>query len=793
MNKRLEDWINWILIDELKSGIINAPKHLLGNHDYGDGQVIMVYRPHAEKVYVVSPTGRIRDEMECLTEGVYGFYSAKKKYKGTKYRIETTYQDGTTVVTADAYAFDSQITDFDTYLFAEGKHYDVYEKFGAHPMTIDGVKGTYFAVWAPHARRVSVVGDFNMWDGALNPMQMMQTSGIYELFIPDVAPGAVYKYQILTRDGEILYKADPYGNQCQVRPDNANVVADLTGYKWKDTGWIENRKQQTREKELKKPMAIYECHLGSWKKKIEDSDFGFYTYRELAKMLCDYVKKMGYTHVELMGIAEYPFDGSWGYQVTNYYAPTSRYGSPEDFMYFVDYMHENGIGVILDWVPAHFPRDAHGLGRFDGMPLYEHPDSRRGEHPDWGTYIFDFGRNEVSNFLTANALFWVEKFHVDALRVDAVASMLYLDYGKQDGQWLPNKDGGNENYEAIELLRKINTVMEERNPGAFLIAEESTAWAGVTAPASMKGLGFLYKWNMGWMNDFLEYMKMDPYFRSFNHNRLTFSLSYTYAENYVLVISHDEVVHLKCSMLNKMPGGEMDKFANLRTAYGFMYGHPGKKLLFMGQEFGQLREWSEARSLDWFLLEQPLHKKMQKWVADLNHMYTTYDACYYNDNNQMGFEWTKVDDANTSIIAFVRRGKTVKDQLLFVCNFVPVERKDYWIGVPCLTEYEEIINSDAKIYGGSGTKNGKVKAFEEKCDRMPYAISIDIAPLSMMVFKYDYVDKDTVVTDAPATAAIEKKSEPKKPATAKKVAAAKKPAVAKTSTEKKSVEKKTTK
>ena len=798
MNKRLEDWINWILIDELKSGIINAPKHLLGNHDYGDGQVIMVYRPHAEKVCVVSPTGKNRDEMECLSDGVYGFYSAKKKYKGTKYRIETTYQDGTTVVTADAYAFNSQITDFDTYLFAEGKHYDVYEKFGAHPMTIDGVKGTYFAVWAPHARRVSVVGDFNMWDGALNPMQMMQTSGIYELFIPDVAPGAVYKYQILTRDGEILYKADPYGNQCQVRPDNANVVADLTGYKWKDTDWIENRKQQTRETELKKPMAIYECHLGSWKKKIEDSDFGFYTYRELAKMLCDYVKKMGYTHVELMGIAEYPFDGSWGYQVTNYYAPTSRYGSPEDFMYFVDHMHANGIGVILDWVPAHFPRDAHGLGRFDGMPLYEHPDPRRGEHPDWGTYIFDFGRNEVSNFLTANALFWVEKFHVDALRVDAVASMLYLDYGKQDGQWLPNKDGGNENYDAIELLRKINTVMEERNPGAFLIAEESTAWAGVTAPASMKGLGFLYKWNMGWMNDFLEYMKMDPYFRSFNHNRLTFSLSYTYAENYVLVISHDEVVHLKCSMLNKMPGVEKDKFANLRTAYGFMYGHPGKKLLFMGQEFGQLREWSEARSLDWFLLDQPLHKKMQKWVADLNHMYTTYDACYYNDNNQMGFEWTKVDDANTSIIAFVRRGKTVKDQLLFVCNFVPVERKDYWIGVPCLTEYEEIINSDAKIYGGSGTKNGTVKAFEEKCDRMPYAISIDIAPLSMMVFKYDYVDKKQAVVDAPATAAIEKKPEPKKATTAKKSTAAKKPtakkaAVAKTSTENKSVEKKTTK
>ncbi len=787
MNKRLEDWVNWVLYDELKNEMINAPKHLLGNHDYGDGQVITVYRPHADKVYVTSPTGKSREEMECLAEGLYGFYSPKKKYIGTKYRIETTYQDGTTVTTADAYAFESQISEYDTYLFAEGKHYDVYEKFGAHPMTIDGVKGTYFAVWAPHARRISVIGDFNMWDGALNPMQMMQTSGIYELFIPDVAPGAVYKYQILTRSGDILYKADPYGNQCQVRPDNANIVADLTGYKWKDNAWIDDRKKQTRQSEVRKPMSIYECHLGSWKKKIEDSDFGFFTYRELAKMLCDYVKKMGYTHVELMGIAEYPFDGSWGYQVTNYYAPTSRYGSPEDFMYFVDYMHAKGIGVILDWVPAHFPKDAHGLGKFDGMPLYEHPDPRRGEHPDWGTYIFDFGRNEVSNFLTANALFWVEKYHVDALRVDAVASMLYLDYGKQDGQWLPNKDGGNENYDAIELLRKINTVMEERNPGAFLIAEESTAWAGVTAPASMKGLGFLYKWNMGWMNDFLEYMKMDPYFRSFNHNRLTFSLSYTYAENYILVISHDEVVHLKCSMLNKMPGFEVDKFANLRTAYGFMFGHPGKKLLFMGQEFGQLREWSEARSLDWFLLDQPLHKQMQKWVADLNHMYTTYDACYYNDTDQMGFEWTKVDDANTSIIAFVRRGKTAKNQLLFVCNFVPVERKDYWIGVPCLTEYEEILNSDAKVYGGAGTKNGKVKAFEEKCDRMPYAISIDIAPLSMMVFKYDYVDKDTVVADVSATAVIEKKSEPKKATAAKKTAAAK------TSAEKKSVEKKTTK
>ena len=736
MNKRLEDWVNWILYDELKNGVINAPKHLLGNHVYGDGQVITVYRPYAEKVCVVSPTGKNREEMECLAEGFYGFYSAKKKYKGTKYRIETTYQDGTTVVTADAYAFDSQITEFDTYLFAEGKHYDVYEKFGAHPMTIDSVKGTYFAVWAPHARRVSVVGDFNMWDGALNPMQMMQTSGIYELFIPDVAPGAVYKYQILTRDGEILYKADPYGNQCQVRPDNANVVADLTGYKWKDTDWIENRKQQTRETELKKPMAIYECHLGSWKKKIEDSDFGFYTYRELAKMLCDYVKKMGYTHVELMGIAEYPFDGSWGYQVTNYYAPTSRYGSPEDFMYFVDHMHANGIGVILDWVPAHFPRDAHGLGRFDGMPLYEHPDPRRGEHPDWGTYIFDFGRNEVSNFLTANALFWVEKFHVDALRVDAVASMLYLDYGKQDGQWLPNKDGGNENYDAIELLRKINTVMEERNPGAFLIAEESTAWAGVTAPASMKGLGFLYKWNMGWMNDFLEYMKMDPYFRSFNHNRLTFSLSYTYAENYVLVISHDEVVHLKCSMLNKMPGVEKDKFANLRTAYGFMYGHPGKKLLFMGQEIAQFTEFNENAEVDWSLFEFDAHVFMQGYVKELNELYKTEPALYELDSSPEGFTWINCNSANTSLLSYVRKGKKESDTLLIICNFTPMEHKAYKLATPSGGRWQEIFSSDNNRYGGEGRNNKTVKqAKKAECDGQEHYISVTVPPLSISVFK----------------------------------------------------------
>ena len=743
MNKRLENWVNWVLYDELQQGILNAPRHLLGIHDFGDGQVITVYRPHANNVYVTSTTGKNPIELEKIGDDFYGIYFPKKKYTGTKYRIRTDYQDGTSVLTADCYAFNGLISEVDTYLFAEGKNYEIYDKLGAHPMTIDGVKGTYFAVWAPNARRVSVVGDFNMWDGALHPMHINSASGIYEIFIPDVNPGAVYKFQIRTRKGDILYKADPYGNYAQVRPDNANIVTDINSYKWKDEKWIEDRKKIGRVDRIKMPMSIYEAHLGSWKKRIEDSDFGFYNYRELAGMLGDYLVDMGYTHIELMGIAEYPFDGSWGYQVTNYYAPTSRYGTPQDFMYFVDHMHSLGISVILDWVPAHFPRDAHGLGRFDGMPLYEHPDSRRGEHPDWGTYIFDYSRNEVSNFLTSNALFWVEKFHIDALRVDAVASMLYLDYGKQDGQWLPNKDGGKENYDAIELMRKINLAMEERNPGAYLIAEESTAWAGVTAPAQHKGLGYLFKWNMGWMNDFLEYMKLDPYFRSFNHNRLTFSLTYTYSENYILVISHDEVVHLKCSMLNKMPGFEFDKFANLRTAYGFMFGHPGKKLLFMGQEFAQLREWSEARSLDWFLLDTPLHRQMQNYVKKLNHLYTQYDALFYNDNETVGFEWIKCDDANSGIVAFVRRGKTSKNQLMFVCNFVPVERENYQIGAPCLGKFEEILNSDAEEFGGLNRLNGTVKSVAEPCDRTDYSINITVPPLSVMVFKYDYNEKKT--------------------------------------------------
>lgn len=791
MNEKLQRWINWIQYDELIAGKNNNPGKLLGAHDYYDGQVVTTYKPHAVSVKVMSSTGKNVNEMEPVGEnGFFGLYLPKKVYK--KYVFETTYEDGSTVTLADPYSFEPQISDVDIYLFGEGNHYQIYEKLGAHPMKIDGVEGTYFAVWAPNARRVSVVGDFNMWDGALHPMNLMGTSGIHELFIPGVGEGAVYKFQILTRYDELIYKADPYGNCCQFRPDNASVVVDLNKYKWKDSAWIEIRQKTQRTDSLRKPMAIYEMHLGSWKKAVEDSDNGFFSYRELAPMVASYVKEMGYTHIELMGIAEYPFDGSWGYQVTNYYAPTRRYGMPEDFMYFVDYMHKNGIYVILDWVPAHFPRDAHGLGRFDGMPLYEHADPRRGEHPDWGTYIFDYARNEVQNFLVANALFWLEKFHIDGLRVDAVASMLYLDYGKRDGEWVANKYGGKENLDAIEFMRHLNRTVEERVPGALMIAEESTAWAGVTAPASMEGLGYLYKWNMGWMNDFIEYMKLDPYFRSFNHNRLTFSLMYTYSENFILVMSHDEVVHLKCSMLYKMPGTIPEKFANLKTAYGFMWAHPGKKLLFMGQEFGQTREWSEARSLDWFALEQPGHKGLQNFVKKLNMLYKMYDAFYYNDCDPMGFEWISCNDYEHSQVSFIRRGSKAEDQILVICNFIPVERKDFKVGVPCMGTYKEILNSDDTEFEGEGRVNKKpLKAIKGDCDGREQYISIELPPLSVVMFKYDYVDNQVYLEQQKGKKpAIEKKTAVKKETS--KAATTKKTTTRKASTKetaKKSVDK----
>lgn len=738
MQKQLEKWMNKIQYEELMDGANNSPHKLLGLHTCGKGQVILAYRPVARAIRVIDKNRNHVTELEALNEdGLFGIYLEKQIYR--KYKLEIEYGDYDIVVTEDPYSFKPQIGDLDLHLYAEGNHYQIYEKLGAHPMTIDGVSGTYFAVWAPNARSVSVVGSFNMWDGRLHPMRVLGVSGIYELFIPGVTEGAIYKYQILTREGEYLHKCDPYGNCSELRPGNASVVTDINKFKWTDSKWMKARNHVNRLDCIRKPMSIYEMHLGSWKKKEDGTEDGFYNYRELAPMIADYLNDMGYTHVELMGIAEHPFDGSWGYQVTGYYAPTRRYGTAEDFMYFVDYMHSRGLYVILDWVPAHFPKDAHGLARFDGQPLYEHPDPRRGEHAHWGTYIFDYSRKEVENFLVANALFWTEKFHVDGLRVDAVASMLYLDYGKDGGEWLPNEEGGRENTDVIRLLRHMNEVLEKRVPGTLIIAEESTSWAGVTAPVSLQGLGFLFKWNMGWMNDFLEYMKLDPYFRQFNHNKLTFSIDYAYSENFIQVLSHDEVVHGKCSMINKMPGERKDKFSNLRVAYGFMYAHPGKKLLFMGQEFAQGREWSEARSLDWNDLAQKENVGIQKYIKTLNHLYQQYSAFYYNDCDEIGFEWIDCSDAQSSIVSFIRRGETEKNQLLFVCNFTPVEKEDFCVGVPCEGTYTEILNSDSEEYGGSNCINKKpLKAKRFPKNEQDYSITFTLPPLSIIAFRYDY-------------------------------------------------------
>ena len=627
------------------------------------------------------------------------------------------------------------VTEMDQYLFGQGTHYDIFQKLGAHPTKYQGRKGVYFAVWAPHAFRVHVIGEFNGWDARSSEMKRLDPLGIYELFIPGVEEGCLYKYLIETADHRLLYKADPFASAAELRPGTASRVADISGFKWSDGTWLEKRRTREPKEE---PMAIYEVHPGSWKKHPHGPDEdGYYNYRELAPALTEYVKEMGYTHVELMGIAEHPFDGSWGYQVTGYYAPTSRHGSPQDFMYLINYLHRNKIGVILDWVPAHFPRDAHGLAEFDGQPLFEYPDPRKGEHPDWGTKIFNYEMNEVKNFLIANALFWVEQYHVDGLRVDAVASMLYLDYGKQDGQWVANKYGGNKNLEAIEFFKHLNSCLRGRNPGVMMIAEESTAWPKVTDQPERDGLGFSFKWNMGWMNDFLEYVKLDPYFRKGAHNLMTFAMTYAYSENYILVLSHDEVVHLKCSMINKMPGLYDDKFANLKVAYSFMFGHPGKKLLFMGQDFAQLQEWSEARELDWYLLGEEKHQQLQSYVKALLHLYRKTPAMYEQDTLPAGFQWINANDGYRSIFSFVRYSKKGKRNLLFVCNFTPVEREDYRVGVPKKKQYRLVLDSDAAEFGGSGGEKALVyKAEKSECDGLPYSFGYHLPPYGVAVFEF---------------------------------------------------------
>ena len=628
------------------------------------------------------------------------------------------------------------ITEFDQYLFGQGTHYDLYNKLGAHPMTVDEEEGVYFAVWAPNAAAVSIVGDFNEWDENATPMERLEPLGIYQIFLTGIKVGDIYKYCVTAQDGKKTLKADPYGFQAELRPNNASVVADISDFKWHDSRWMKKREKFD---DKKNPMFVYEVHPGSWKKheQTEEDEDGFYNYREIAHELAAYVKDMGYTHVELMGIAEHPFDGSWGYQVTNYFAPTSRHGSPEDFQYFMDYMHEHNIGVILDWVPAHFPRDAFGLAEFDGTCLYEYADPRKGEHPDWGTKVFDYGKTEVQNFLICNALFWLEHYHVDGLRVDAVASMLYLDYGREDGQWVPNIYGGNENLEAIEFFKHLNTIVKKRNPGIVMIAEESTAWPKVTDKAEYGGLDFSLKWNMGWMHDFLEYMKLDPYFRKYNHTKMNFAMVYAYSENYMLVLSHDEVVHLKCSMIEKMPGSYEDKFKNLMAGYAFMTGHPGKKLLFMGQDFGQHREWSEKRELDWFLLDKEPNRHLQTFVKELLHLYKNNKCLYEYDCYPEGFEWINADDGDRSIFSFVRHSESGKSNMLFIIHFTPVERPDYRVGTTCRRKHTLVLSSDDKKFGGTGKRRPKeYKPAKKECDGRKYSFRYKLPAYGVAVFKF---------------------------------------------------------
>ncbi len=629
------------------------------------------------------------------------------------------------------------ITEADAYLFAQGTHYEIYEKMGAHEAEIDGQKGVYFAVWAPNAKYVNVIGSFNNWDIFKDNMDRISEGGIFALFIPGAKVGDMYKYVITTSDDRKLYKADPYGNYSQLRPDNASIVTDLSGFKWTDSAW--QTEKQTKDI-LKQPMAIYECHIGSWMKhpvSDPEKETGFYNYREFADRFVEYCKDMKYTHVELMGIAEHPFDGSWGYQVTGYYAPTSRYGTPEDFMYLVNTLHKHHIGVILDWVPAHFPKDEFGLANFDGTCLYEHPDARRGEHPDWGTKIFNYGKHEVSNFLIANAMFWVNKFHIDGLRVDAVASMLYLDYGRENGQWLPNEFGNNKNLDAIEFFRHLNSMMKKKYPGIMMIAEESTAWPLVTGDPKEGGLGFTFKWNMGWMHDFCSYMSLDPIFRKDNHYKLTFAMSYNESENYILPLSHDEVVHLKCSMLNKMPGFYKDKFANLRVGYTYMFTHCGKKLLFMGQDFGQDCEWSEERELEWHYLEDKEHSSMKYYTQKLLEIYNKYPCLSENDNNWKSFEWINADDKDRSIYSYVRKSENGRNNILVVLNMTPMERKDYQLGVDKKKKYKLLLNSDDVDFGGNGgTIPKEITAKAVKCDNKPYSLTFDLPAYGAALFLF---------------------------------------------------------
>ncbi len=737
MRKSIYKLLDWRNIEGVLYADMDNPKLILGPRKFKGGLLIQAFIPDAICAKVIFKSGE-----EIILEEVDDFFFAvhipKKEYE--LYEIYAEYENGQSARYYDAYQFSHEIPVKQLKKFNSGINYEIYNYLGAHKTIKDGVEGYTFAVWAPNAGRVSVVGDFNLWDGRRHMMERVGDTGVFALFIPGVRDGDIYKYEIQKYGGGNVLKADPYAFHGQLRPNNASVAWDKLEYDWTDDKWINDREKKEHGKE---PMSIYELHLGSWKKPVpegEDVDQRgvFYNYRELAPMISKYVKSMGYTHIELLPIMEHPFDGSWGYQVTGYYAPTSRYGTPEDFMYFINHMHKEGIGVILDWVPAHFPRDLFGLSQFDGTYLYEHADPRRGEHPHWGTLIYNYGRAEVSNFLIANAMFWVKKYHADGIRMDAVASMLYLDYGKKDGEWLPNMYGRRENLEAIELIKHLNSQFKKQCKGAMIIAEESTAWPMITGDVEKDGLGFDFKWNMGWMHDFIGYMNYAPYCRKDIYNQLTFSMMYAYSENFVLVFSHDEVVHGKGSMINKMSGAnEAEKFANLRLAYGYMMTHPGKKLLFMGQDFAAYREWSEERQLDWASLNDPKHAQISECVKELNNIYTSEKAMYVLDNEPEGFTWINCLSREESIVSFIRESGNKKDTLLIVCNFDTVAYNDRRVGVPYAGKYKEIFNSDNVKFGGSGLINPRVKNSKaEECDEREHSLTFNLAGLSIAIFKY---------------------------------------------------------
>ena len=724
-------------IFHIVNGEHSDPHTVLGMHEMEeDGRkavVVRAFLPHAAGITVIDYANKRK---KYPMERLHGFFEVTiaDREEWFRYQLEYTDADGNTWRSYDPYSFSPTLSEFDRHLFGAGTHYEIYEKMGGRLMTHEGARGAAFSVWAPNAKAVSVIGDFNNWDARRSPMRRLGESGIWELFLPAAAEGDKYKFHVTQCDGRVVDKTDPYGVYAEVRPNNASVLYPLKRYKWKDRRWMTARRKYDFRAA---PMNIYEVHLGSWKRAEGNR---FLSYTELAEQLIPYVKEMGYTHIEMLPVEEHPFDGSWGYQVTGYYAPTSRYGSPDEFKQFVDACHQNGISVILDWVPAHFPKDDFALARFDGTALYEHQDPRLGEHIQWGTYIFNYGRKEVANFLLANALYWMDIFHIDGLRVDAVASLLRLDFCKEEGQWLPNVYGGSENLEAIEFLKHMNSVIAEREPGALMIAEDSTAWPGVTKKVDEGGLGFSLKWNMGWMNDFLSYIKLDPIYRKYHQNKLTFGMAYHYAENFVLVLSHDEVVHTKSSMIGKMPGDVWQSFANLRLSYGFMMGHPGKKLLFMGGEFAQYSEWSEARSLDWHLLQYADHQEMQAYVKELNHLYAEESAFWAEDFDPNGFQWIECDDAESSIVSFVRRSQ--EKELVFLCNFTPVVHRGFSLGVPQEGVYHERLNSDAARFGGSDVINAvPLQSRAEPAGRCPFRVELDVPPLGMVILEREQPKK----------------------------------------------------